>query len=165
MKTKVITLFLLIVMGSLSVYAKEKPKDLAKEMNVPKQTWKIVVKNNLSVDQNIALVDTALVNEFLFIRAKDKTGNILKVATKANFKKFVVTYLFTLEIKDHAITVTGKYSKNLLLALNYDEKAEASFSKISYRGFKGAMPQATFTKMLSFSRLLGKDFEYVKDKT
>jgi hypothetical protein len=164
MKTKVITLFLLIVAGSLLGYAKGKPKDLAKEMKVPKKTWEIVVKNNLSVDKNFALVDTALVNEFLFIRSKDKTGNIIKISTKANFKKSVVTYLFTLAIKDNSITVTGKYSRNILLALNYDDKAEASFSKISYDGLKGNIHQTTFEKMLSFARLLGKDFEFVKDK-
>jgi hypothetical protein len=164
MKSRKIAFLFLIFMCSLSVYAKDNTKGSNKEMRAPRETWKIVVKNNLSADKNDALVDSIQVAKSFILQSSDKQTNTVKVATKNNFKKKIVTYLYTISINDKSITVTGLFSTNIAVGPKYDSITEAKFKRISNKGIKGAIHQETFGKMQSLAALLGKNLEYVTSK-
>src|ERR1035437_4627792 len=102
MKSRKIAFLFLIFICSLSVYAKDNSN---KEMRAPKGAWKIVVKNNLSADKNDALVDSIQVAKSFILQSSDKKTNIIKISTKNNFKKKIVTYLYDISVNDKSIVV------------------------------------------------------------
>ena len=161
MKSKKIAFLFLIFLCSLSVLAKDISKDSNKEMVAPKGAWKIIVIYNLSADKNDALVDSIIVAKSFILRSSDKQSNLIKIATKNNFQKKIVTYLYDISVNDKSLAVTGKFSVNIMVGPTYDAKTEAKFKKISNRGVKGAIHQETFSKMQSFAHLLGNNLEYI----
>ena len=159
MKTKKIAFLFLMFLGSFSVYAKD--KQMEKEMTAPKGAWKIVVKNNLSAVKNDALIDSIIdVNDFM-VQSKDPQLNLIRASNKNNFKKKIVTYLYNIIVIDNSITISGKFSTDISVGPKYNAKSEATFSKISNRGIKGAIHHETFSKLQSFAHLLGHNLEYI----
>jgi hypothetical protein len=161
MKTKEIAILFLIIMSSLLASSKEKPKGSEKE--APKKTWKIVVNNNLSADDNYKLIDNILTKKAIIVKARDNINNTMVISTKNNFKEKIVTYLLTLSVKDNSISVNGKYSTNIFVGPVYDVKSDKSFSVISNRGMKGSVSRETFAKMQAFALLLGSNLEYINN--
>ena len=160
MKSRKIAFLFLIFMCSLSVFANNNSN---KEMQAPRGTWKIVVKNNLSADKNDAMTDSIQIAKSFILQSSDTKSNVIKIATKNNFKKKIVTYLYTISVNDKSITITGLFSTNIAVGPKYDSITEAKFKRISNKGIKGAIHQETFTKMQSFAGLLGENLEYVTE--
>ncbi len=161
MKTKIIGLLFLIATLSLSVIAKEEPKGSKDEIQAPKGTSEIVVNNNLSTDDNLKLIDDVINNNYLSLQSK--VDNTLRISTKKNFKERIVTYIFTVSIKDNAITITGKYTTNYMGGPDYTESQEKSFKKISNTGTKNSIQHENFAQMQSFALLLGNNLKYIAD--
>jgi len=161
MKTKEIALLFLLINCSLLAFAKEKSKESDKEIQAPKNAWKIVVHNDLSAANNDKMIDNILSKKAIIVQVKDTMNFPVKISIKNNFKKKIVTYLLTLSVKDKTVDISGKYSTNISVGPVYDEKVEKSFSKISNSGMKGSVKRETFAKMQSFALLIGSKLEYV----
>lgn len=161
MKTQVIAVLFLTIIICLSAFSEEKPKDSKDVMQAPKNTWEIVVNNNLSASDNFKLIDDIINKNYFSFQSKN--DDIMRISTKDNFKERIITYIFTLSVKDNSISITGKYTTNYMGGPTYTESQEESFKKISKRGMKGSTHEETFAKMQSFALLLGNNLKYIAE--
>lgn len=158
---KSLIIFLMIVCN-FSAFAEGKIKDNDKEISAPKKTWKILVKNNLSADDNFALVGRTLAENDFTIDKKDKEFYTIKTANKEIGKSISGTYFLTFIIKSNTIAVTGQYNTGLSLDFG-SVRSENEFEKIRNIGGRGSWPQKSFMKMHDFALLLGSQVEYITE--
>lgn len=174
---KFLTLFLIIVCG-LSSYSQKRVKqrntddvyaissknssDSEIEYEAPKKAWKIIVKNNLTADENFTLVGQTLADNDFVIDKKDKEFYTIKTVPKEVRKRRSDVYFLTFSIKNNSIAITGQFNTNISLNLGYIQ-SESSYSKITNKGMSDSSYKNSFNAMHSFAFLLGKDLEYVTE--
>lgn len=163
MKTKEIAILFLIILNSLLVSAKVTAKASNKEMQIPNKAWEIIINNDLTAGDNFKMLDNIISKQVYIVQEKDNKNYIIKVSTKDNFRKKIITYFLILSIKDKEITITGKYKTNILTGPPYDDKKLASFRIIKNSGFKWCIRRKAFSTLRSFALLLGSNLKYIAD--
>jgi len=128
----------------------------------PKKARKILVKNDLSSDDNFALVGRTLADNEYVIDKKDKEFFTIKtLARDLGKKRRGIHYLYFV-IKQGEISVTGKYY--LDISFTPDMKIdESSFEKITNSGMSGSPQKNAFLTMQDFALLLGTNLKYITD--
>ena len=135
---KTLTTLILVVL-SLQLNAQE----------APKKTFKLVVKNELTAEQNFNLVGRSLAESDFVIAVKDKEFNIITTSPK-NLDNTARGLRLVFSIRDHEISVTG-------------QATVATLSQAVRKGQGGAFVQLCFTKMQEFTVKLGPNLEYVTE--
>lgn len=125
---------------------------------VPNHTWKIVVKDSLTVDQNFALVVQKLLENDFSIQNKDPKSFTIQSTIK-QIDKSRITYFLKFLIKPGVIEVTGEWNTNTPIYLN-GIRSESTFGQIENRG--GRIGEV-FEMMKSFAAKLGGIQSYVFD--
>lgn len=115
----------------------------------PKKTYEIVVKNELTADQNFTLVGQTLADNDFVIDVKDKEFKTIKTASK-NLDNTARGLRLIFSIRDHEISITG-------------QGTVASFSQPVIMGQGGSFIQKCFAKMQEFAMKLGSNLEYITD--
>lgn len=113
---KIMIVFFMIVCN-FSAFAEGKTKDKENEIQAPKKAWKIIIKNNLSTDDNFALVGRILIENDYTIDKKDKEFGTIETAKSKIFKNRAGSYLLNISVKNNVITLTGKWSADIELVL------------------------------------------------
>ena len=144
--------FILAVLLSFSSLAQE----------IPKHTWKIVIKNTLSADENFTLVGRTLAENDYTIDTKDKEFYTIKTSVREIGKSLTGTYYLNFAIKEGSISITGQYDAAMELNLG-GVTAKSSPDKIENIGGRGSCPRISFGKMNDFALKLGSDPEYITD--
>jgi len=126
---------------------------------IPKKAWKILIKNNLTADENFALVGRTLAENDFTIDTKDKEFFTIKSGTK-DVGKVSGRYFFTFSVRDNVISVTGQTNSDVSLSFGY-AKSESSFEKIANRGAKLSYIGISFARMNEFALKLGPTVEYI----
>lgn len=128
----------------------------------PKKTWKILIRNDKSSEENFTLVGKTIVENDFQIEKKDK--EFLSIQTSAkNLEKLNALYYFNLLMKDSLIILTGMSKINL--TLNYGGvTSESSYDKIINKGMSGSIARESFNEMWKFALLIPKsEYEFITD--
>ena len=99
----------------------------------PHKTYKIIVKNNLSADENFTLTGRTLIDNDYTIAIKDKDFYTIKTAKRELYKSRMGSYFLNFSNKDHSISVTGECFADLTLNFGGVRTENSSF-KICYKG-------------------------------
>lgn len=128
----------------------------------PKKTYRILVKNNLSADENFTLVGRTLAENDFVIDVKDKEFYTIKTAPK-NAWKNSGRYLLIFSIKNNLISVTGQANVDMNVGFGIGTRvgSEAAFNDIVNKGMKGSFYQVSFSRMQDFAMKLGTELEYI----
>lgn len=131
--------------------------------NVPKKTWKIVVKNNKTIKENFQLIGEKLIENDFSIEKKDNEFYTIQSSPK-NLDKLDVSYYLKFVAKDSSIVLTGMSKMNL--ALNFGAvTSESSYDKIINKGMKGSPDKESFVAMLKFAKLFPEsDLEFINEQ-
>ena len=157
-------LTLMFILVSMTITAQDDvygPPEKEGTNQAPKKAWKILIKNNLTADENFTLVGRTLADNDFTIEAKDKEFYTIKTAPR-EVGKISGRYFLSFSIRDKTISVTGQGTVDISLDLG-GVKAESAFGKIQNRGMQGLFDKIAFNRMQEFAMLLGKDVEYVVD--
>ena len=161
--TLMIVLFSMTLTAQDDVYGPIEKKSDAKNSPIgPKKTWKIVVKNDLSADENFNLVGRTLIENDYLIENKDKDFYTIKTTPSATDGNKAIIHFLYFVIKDKSIVVTGKSLVDVSFAISGVRRDDA-FDKISNIGMKGSPARITYFAMHSFALKLGSDIEYIND--
>ena len=158
-------LTLMFILVSMSLTAQDDvygPTEKKGTNQVPKKAWKILVKNNLTADENFTLVGRTLADNDYTIEVKDKEFYTIKT-TPRDLAKISGRYFLSFSIRDKVISVTGQAILDMSISFGSGVKSEAAFGKIQNRGMLGSFDKIAFTRMQEFALLLGKEVEYVVD--
>ena len=132
------------------------------ETEYPRKAYKIIVKNNLSADENYVLVGKTLLDNDWVIESKDKDFHTIKTAIREMYKSRTGSYFLNFTIKDKAIAIMGQCYVDLTMRIGFVESTNASY-KISYKGMDGNLNKNAFLKMADFAKKLGTEFEFVTE--
>jgi len=161
---KSILTFVLILV-SVSLFAQDDVYGPAEKKSdgpqVPKKTWKILIKTSLSADENFTLVGRTLADNDLQIETKDKEFYTIKTAPQ-EVGKAMGRYFLNFSIRDKVIAVTGQANADISITV-YGVKQETQFEKIINKGSRSSCMSLAFIKMNDFAQKLGNDVEYIVD--
>ena len=115
-------ILLSIIVCSLSLFAQDNP-DNKVGIQIPKNVWKINIKNSLSSDDNFILISKTLRENNFTIESKDKES--IKSGIHLVDRTASIFYL-NFSIKDGAIVISGQYS-DLNSEGRYSVKPERRF--------------------------------------
>lgn len=135
---------------------------LAEPKEVPKRTYKIIVKNELSADENFSLVGRTLIENDWLIESKDKDFYTIKTGIKQMYKMRSGSYFLTFAIKEKSISVTGQCSPDVELDFG-GVRTDKTYFKICYKGMNGSIDKDAFIKMAEFTKKLGAEFDFVTE--
>ncbi len=147
---------ILLLLIACNLCAFSEPKE------VPHKTYKIIVKNNLSADENFALAGRTLIDNDYTIAIKDKDFYTIKTAKRELYKSRMGSYFLNFSIKDHSISVTGECFADLTLNFGGVRTENSSF-KICYKGMNGSLEKDAFIRMADFAKKMGTEFECVTE--
>jgi hypothetical protein len=147
-------ILLLIIASSLSLFAKDKPKD-KEEIQIPKQAWKIIIKNKLSSDDNFGLVGKTLRENNFTIETKDKES--IKSGAHLIGRTSSIYYLY-FSIKEGSIAISGQFNDNISGGDNVSK-----YYRILNKGIRGSSVKNAFLAMNNFALQLGGAIEYITD--
>ena len=164
---------LIILITNLSIYAQggifqKKSKgieqdDEKSELNqIPQRAYKIIVKNNLSSDENFILVARTLIENDWIIENKDKEFYTFKTGARELYKTRSGSYFLNFVVKDKSISLTGQCSPDIELSFG-GVRSDKTYFKICYKGINGNIDKDAFIKMAEFSKKLGSDLEFVTE--
>lgn len=130
--------------------------------NPPKRTWKILIKNGKSAEENFTLVGKTILENDFQIEKNDKEFLSIQTSPK-NLKKLNALYYLNFLVKDSLIILTGMSKINL--SLNYGNvTSESSYDKIINKGMKGSVAKESFNEMWNLARLIPKsEYEFITD--
>jgi len=151
MKNLILFIFLLL---NLSTHSE--PKE------VPKKTYKIIVKNNLSAYDNFLMVGRALVDNDYTIESKDKDFYTIKTAKRELYNSRTGSYFLNFAIKAHSISVSGECFADLTINFGGIRSENSSF-RICYKGMNGSLEKDAFREMAEFAKKLGTEFDFVTE--
>ena len=140
---------LLVVSQAFSSYSQVPGQDHNSGAQAPKKTYKIVVKNELTADQNFTLVGKSLAENDFMIEVKDKEFKTIRTASKS-IDKTARGLRLLFSIRDHEISVTG-------------QATVATFSQIVLKGKGGPFVQLCFEQMQEFAMKLGATVEFITE--
>ncbi len=127
----------------------------------PKGTYKIIIKNNLTKDDNFLKVGQTLIENDFQIANKDKEFYTIG-SGKKHINKSDCDCSLDFVIKDSCIIVTGKvYSPLGAQSGMFTYKVD--FFRIENKGIKSSGYRESFTEMLNIAKLLGGELEYITD--
>lgn len=141
-----IVIFLLVL--SANIFSQE----------VPNHTWKIVVKDSLTADQNYALLEKTLVANDFRIEREGREQKTVRSAIK-QVDNSGSTYFLKFTINQGVIEVSGEWNANTVLYLN-GIKTKSTFAQIENRG--GRIGEV-FEKMKDLALKLGGSQFYIFD--
>ena len=126
----------------------------------PKKTWKIIIKNKKTVEENFRLIGEKLIDNDFSIEKKDKDFYTIQSSPK-NLDKLNVSYYLNFVAKDNAIVLTGMSKMNI--TLNFGSvTSESSYDKIINKGMKGSPSKESFIVMFKFAKLFSEsDLEFI----
>ena len=125
---------------------------------VPNHTWKIIVKDSLSADQNLAFVGQTLkANDFAIENFDSKIFTMQSAIKHINDSR--TTYFLNFAVKSGVIEVTGEWNANTSIYLN-GVRSESAFGQIENRG--GRIGEV-FEIMKNFALKLGGSQSYIFD--
>ncbi|WP_281631226.1 hypothetical protein [Flavobacterium luteolum] len=128
--------------------------------NPPKKTWKILIKNDKSAEENFTLVGRTILENDFQIEKKDNDFLSIQTSPK-NLEKLNAIYYLNFVIKDSLIILTGMSKLNISINLG-GITSESSYEKIINRGMRGSVFKESFNEMLKFSTLFPKsEYEFV----
>ena len=130
---------------------------------VPKRTFKIIVKNNFSADENFILVGKTLIDNDWSIDKKDKDFYTIKSGTRELYKSRTGSYSLDFAIKDKSISVTGTCTVDITLNFGGAVSTNSSY-RICYKGMNGSIAKDAFIKMAEFAKKLGTEFDFVTEQ-
>ncbi|SFD08297.1 MULTISPECIES: hypothetical protein [Flavobacterium] len=130
--------------------------------NPPKRTWKILIKNGKSAEENFTLVGKTILENDFQIEKKDKEFLSIQTSPK-NLKKLNALYYLNFLVKDSLIILTGMSKINL--SLNYGGvTSESSYDKIINQGMRGSVAKESFNEMWKFAGLIPKsEYQFITD--
>lgn len=129
---------------------------------VPKRTYKIIVKNELSADDNFTLVGRTLIDNDWTIGSKDKDFYTIKSGSRELYKSGTGSYSLDFAIKNKSISITGTCTVDITLNFGGAESTNSSY-RICYKGMNGSIPKDAFIKMAEFAKKLGTEFDFVTE--
>lgn len=143
MKTKLIILLFLT-----SILTLEQNTEIIKP---PKKTWKILIKNSSSKEDNFRLVGQTLIDNDFSIEKKDAEYHTLESSPKStngNASSFYLKFV----AKDNLIILTGM-AKSLISMSIGNINIDNEYSKIKNIGMRGSVSKDEFDSMMNFAKL------------
>ena len=134
----------------------------SKTSDVPRLTYKIIIKNALTADENFNFVGRALIENDYQIETKDKDFYTIKSSPREIYKSRPGSYFLTFAVKNNEIDVTGQFACDIDLIIGVT-KTDNSYSKICLRGMSGSIGRDAFIRMSEFAKKLGTEFEYITE--
>jgi len=130
--------------------------------NPPKKTWKILIKNNKSAEENFTLIGNTIIENDFSIEKKDKEFLSIQTSPKS-LQKLNALYYFNFTFKDRLIILTGMSKVNI--SMNFGGiTSESSYDKIINKGMKGSVYKESFNEMLKFAKLVPESqYEFIID--
>jgi len=128
--------------------------------NPSKKTWKILIKNNKSAEENFTLVGKTILENDFSIDKKDKEFLSIQTTPKS-LEKLNATYYLNFAFKDSIIILTGMTKINISINLG-GVTSESSYDKIINKGMSGSVNKESFNAMLKFAKLIPESqYEFV----
>jgi len=152
MKNNLITLLLLTsisIMGQSRIISKP-----------PKKTWKILIKNSNTKEDNYNMIGQIIIDNDLTIERKDIDYLTLETAPTVTNGHTSIYYL-KFVAKDNLIVLTGMAKSRINVGLtNVDEE----YLKIQNVGMKGSINRDQWDSMFNFTKLfLNSDLEFITE--
>lgn len=146
-----ILLFLTSILAIGQVNSIEKP---------PKKTWKILIKNSNSKEDNYKLIGQTLIDNDFSIEKKDVEYFTLETTPRTT-EDSKSSYYLKFIAKDNLIVLTGM-AKSLITMRISGVNIESEYSKIRNIGMRGSIAKDEFNSMLNFAKLfLNCEFEFI----
>ena len=124
------------------------------KFEIPARTYKIIVRDTLSTEDNFEMVGRTLSENGFTIEAKDKEFYTIKSGNQEFGSGN--TYFMNFALKKNEIIITGQFKINLTLQM-YGVRSVDEFNKIIYTS---GYPKKAFLKMNEFALKLGSFLEY-----
>ena len=149
----IILLFLTSIIAIGQVNTIDKP---------PKKTWKILIKNSNSKEDNYKLIGQTLIDNDFSIEKKDAEYFTLETAPRATDGNKSSYYLKCIA-KDNLIVLTGM-GKSLITMRISGINIDSEYSKIRNIGMSGSIAKDEFNSMLNFAKLfINSEFEFIAE--
>lgn len=129
---------------------------------IPKKTWKIIVKNNLSASDNFRLAGQKLIEDDFTIEKKDADFYQLKSSAR-QIKGINGQYFLKIIASDNQIIVTGEVKVNVEINFGYATSTDDLWDRIENKGMKGSPIRKSFEQMNDFALKLGGEISYFTD--
>ncbi|KIA92901.1 hypothetical protein OA93_22770 [Flavobacterium sp. KMS] len=128
----------------------------------PKKTWKILVKNNKTAEENFKMIGQTLIENNYSIEKKDKEFLFIQTSPK-NLQKLNASYFLNFTFKDNLIILSGMSKMNI--SINFGSiTTESNYEKIINKGMRGSIMKESFNEMLQFATLLPKsEYDFITD--
>ena len=150
----IILLFLTSIIAIGQVNTIDKP---------PKKTWKILIKNSNSKEDNYKLIGQTLIDNDFSIEKRDIDYLTLETTPKATDDN-TSSYYLKFVAKDNLIVLTGM-GKSLLTMSIGGININNEYSKIRNIGMRGSVVKEQFNSMLNFAKLfIDSEFEFIAEQ-
>ncbi len=149
----IILLFLTSIMAIGQVNDIEKP---------PKKTWKIVIKNSNTREDNYKLIGQTLIDNDFSIEKKDAEYFTFETAPKTTDDN-TSSYYLKFIAKDNLIVLTGM-AKSLITMKIGGINIDSEYAKIRNIGMRGSINKDQFNSMLNCAKFfLDSEFEFIAE--
>jgi hypothetical protein len=129
----------------------------------PKKTWKILIKNSNSKEDNYKLIGQTLIDNDFSIEKRDIDYLTLETTPKATDDN-TSSYYLKFVAKDNLIVLTGM-GKSLLTMSIGGININNEYSKIRNIGMRGSVVKEQFNSMLNFAKLfIDSEFEFIAEQ-
>ena len=128
----------------------------------PKKTWKILIRNNKSAEENFTLIGKTIIENDFSIEKKDKEFFSIQTSP-IRLEKLNALYYLNFITKDSLIILTGMSKINL--SINYGGvTSESSYDKIINKGMNGSVAKESFKEMLRFAAFISQSkYEFITE--
>ncbi len=128
----------------------------------PKKTWKILIKNSNSKEDNYKLIAQTLIDNDFSIEKKDVEYFTLETTPKTTDGN-KSSYYLKFVAKDNLIVLTGM-GKSLITMRVGGVNIDSEYSKIRNVGMSGSIAKDEFNSMLNFAKLfIDSEFEFIAE--
>lgn len=129
----------------------------------PKKTWKILIKNSNSKEDNYKLIGQTLIDNDFSIEKRDIDYLTLETTPKATDDN-TSSYYLKFVAKNNLIVLTGM-GKSLLTMSIGGININNEYSKIRNIGMRGSVVKEQFNSMLNFAKLfIDSEFEFIAEQ-
>jgi hypothetical protein len=128
----------------------------------PKKTWKILIKNSNSKEDNYKLIGQTLIDNDFSIEKRDIDYLTLETTPKATDDN-TSSYYLKFVAKDNLIVLTGMGKSLLTMSIGVIN-INNEYSKIRNIGMRGSVVKEQFNSMLNSAKLfLDSEFEFITE--
>ena len=126
---------------------------LLKAQQIPKNSDKIIVVNQLTAEQNFIRAKQVLADQDIAIAVQDR--DIFQISTGQIRQSDNATFVYLINCREGKVSITGTWSSNIGLNLGGITQGASTYS-IKYKGLQKLL----FNQMNDFAKKLGNNIEY-----